>query len=213
MAATDDTGCSRWTSVFGTPALARLLTFTPEQQTGAILTSDLNRLKNRLPASEAALALDLLYWLPDDLLVKVDRCSMAHSIEARAPYLDHRLVELALRLPTAMKIGPSGGKVVLRELLRRRLPQETAAIIAARRKHGFDVPIDAWLNGELRGLAEECFSESGLRDVPMLNAPYVRRLWRDFKNHGGGTPFTRKLWLVLCFIAWYGNHKNKFGFR
>lgn len=213
IAATNDTGCSRWTSVFGTAALARLLTGAPERTSTAPIAAALQQLRHRLPPSEAALALDLLYWLPDDLLVKVDRCSMAHGIEARAPYLDHRLVELALRLPAAMKIGPSGGKLVLRELLRRRLPQETAAIITARRKHGFDVPIDAWLNGELRGLAEEYFSESGLRDVPMLNAPYVRRLWRDFKSHGGGAPFTRKLWLVLCFIAWYGNHKNKFGFR
>lgn len=213
VAATGDTGCSRWTSIFGTAALTRLLTCSSERQSETVLASTLERLKHRVPASEAALALDLLYWLPDDLLVKVDRCSMAYGIEARAPYLDHRVVELALRLPTKLKTGPDGGKRVLRELLLRKLPRETAAIIAARRKHGFDVPIDSWLNGALHGLAEECFSESGLRDVPMLNAPYVRRLWRNFKSHGGGAPFTRKLWLVLCFITWYGNHKNRFGFR
>jgi asparagine synthase (glutamine-hydrolysing) len=208
-----DTGCGRWTSIFGDSALERLLTYSSDKRSDAVLAAALTRLKTRVPASEAALALDLLYWLPDDLLVKVDRCSMAHGIEARAPYLDHRVVELALRLPKELKTGSGVGKIVLRELLRRKLPRETAAIISTRRKHGFDVPIDAWLNNELHETANACFSESGLNDVPMLNGPYVRRLWRDFKTHGGDAPFVRKLWLVLCFITWYDNHKEKFGFQ
>ena len=210
-----DTGCSRWTTVFGAAALGLLLPAAPAgiARCSGLMESALAALKRRAPASEAALALDLMYWLPDDLLVKVDRMSMAHSIEARAPYLDHRLVELALRMPAAQKIDSGSGKKVLRELLLRKLPQDAGRVIAARKKHGFDVPLVSWLGGELRGLADDCFSESGLRDADMLNANYVQRLWRDFKTHGGNPPFARKLWLVLCFLTWYGNHKNKFGFR
>ncbi len=208
-----DTGCSRWTSVFGTPALGRLLEGCPGQRSGPIRAGQLQRLKRLLPPSEASLALDLLYWLPDDLLVKVDRCSMAHAVEARAPYLDHRLAELALRLPASLKMGASGGKLVLRELLRRRLPPETAAAIANRPKHGFDVPLQDWLKGSLRPLAEDCFSDASLRELPMLHAPYARALWRDFKAGSADAAFARKLWLVLCFRAWYANHNNRFGFN
>jgi len=213
LAETEDTGCSRWTSVFGPAAREHLLACDCERASTKNIATALSQLKGRLPPSEAALTLDLLFWLPDDLLVKVDRCSMAHAVEARAPYLDHRVVELALRLPASLKIGPAGGKQVLRELLRRRLPPEAAAVIAARPKHGFDVPLDAWLNGPLRASAEEFFSEAGLKNAPMLNAPYVRSLWKNFKDGRAGAPFARKLWLVLCFMTWYAHHKNGFGFR
>ena len=214
LTAQNDAGCSRWTSVFGDAALGRLLDTAPERPPGSgAAARALQQLKRLLPASEAALALDLLYWLPDELLVKVDRCSMAHAVEARTPFLDHRLVELALRLPGVCKIGPSGGKHVLRELLLRRLSPEVAAVIAKRPKHGFDVPLEAWLKGPLLAVAEESFSESALRIVPMLHAPYVRRLWRDFKTRSAGAHYARKLWLALCFTAWYGNHTDRFGFR
>jgi asparagine synthase (glutamine-hydrolysing) len=208
-----DTGCSRWTSVYGSAAREQLLTHAPGPASADTVAAALAQLRRRLPSSEAALTLDLLFWLPDDLLVKVDRCSMAHAVEARAPYLDHRLVELALRLAPSLKIGPAGGKQVLRELLRRRLAPETAAVIAARPKHGFDVPLDAWLQGPLRAPAEEFFSDAGLKNAPMLNAPYVAGLWRDFKAGRTGAPFARKLWLVLCFMTWYAHHTKGFGFR
>lgn len=213
LAAGNDAGCSRWTSVFGNAALGDLLEAAPDRAPAAAAAQALQQLKRMLPATEAALALDLMFWLPDDLLVKVDRCSMAHAVEARTPFLDHRLVELALRLPAACKIGPSGAKHVLRELLLRRLPPQAAAVIAGRPKHGFDVPLDAWLKGPLRATAEAFFSESALRTVPMLHAPYVQRLWHAFKTREADAHFTRKLWLVLCFMAWYDNHSNKFGFH
>jgi asparagine synthetase B (glutamine-hydrolysing) len=98
-----------------------------------------------------ALWFDQTYYLPDDILMKVDRMSMAHSIEVRPPFLDHRLVEFANSLPSRLKVENSHQKVLLKTLMKNKLPRT----IIRRRKIGFDIPAHDWLRGPLRGLATE----------------------------------------------------------
>jgi asparagine synthase (glutamine-hydrolysing) len=105
----------------------------------------------------AYLRFDQLYYLPDDILAKVDRMSMAHSIEVRPPYLDHRIVEFAASLPDGLKIRGKAQKIVLRELMKGKLPPSTLR----RKKIGFDFPAHEWLRGPLRGLLLDTISSDG----------------------------------------------------
>ena len=213
-----DAGCSLWTSVFGDAALEQLM---PEQRTGLDSGSRhgyrigqlWETFQSMTGDAEASIALDLAFWLPDDLLAKVDRMTMAHSIEARTPFLDHLLVQHALNLPSRYKMDRFTGKIVLRNLLMQKLPAKVAHTIAHRKKHGFDVPLVGWLQHALRNHSEECFSPSALDETGMLNVLYARSLWASFRdNQKTSVPFARKIWLILCFMTWYEHHINKFGF-
>jgi asparagine synthase (glutamine-hydrolysing) len=211
-----DVGVARWTTVFGEAALARLI---PNSHTHAgIENGDLGELLRELAAHAdrvdpltLSLAVDLITWLPDDLLVKVDRMSMAHGVEVRAPFLDHKVVELALAMGNVHKADTRNNKKILRRLLAKKLPAQLREKISARKKHGFEVPIIRWLRGELRELAEERLSERALNDLGFIDPAYVRALWEQF-NAGDVTPsFARKIWLLLCFACWHSHHENKFG--
>ncbi|MDZ4753820.1 MAG: asparagine synthase (glutamine-hydrolyzing) [Phycisphaerae bacterium] len=138
---------------------------------------------------------DMVSYLVDDILVKVDRASMAASLEAREPLLDHRLVEFALSLPTSMKIRNGTTKWLLREVLHRRVPRE----LFDRPKQGFSIPLDRWLVGPLRPWAEELLSERRLREEGFFRPDAVRRLW-DAQLRGGR--MQHQLWTVLMFQAW-----------
>jgi asparagine synthase (glutamine-hydrolysing) len=138
---------------------------------------------------------DQMTYLPDDLLAKVDRASMAVGLEVRAPLLDHRVVEFSWRLPHALKIRGASGKWILRELLYRRVPQA----IVDRPKMGFSVPIDRWLRGPLRGWAESLLPGAGRTD-PVLNAAAVSRAWNALQ--AGRRSAGPALWAVLMFQAW-----------
>ena len=105
------------------------------------------------------LQLDQRYYLADDILYKCDRMSMAHSLEVRPPFLDHRIVEFAARLPENLKIRGASLKFVLRELMRDSLP----AAVTSRPKEGFDIPAHHWLRTTLRPLLEDTLNESGVR--------------------------------------------------
>jgi hypothetical protein len=94
-----------------------------------------------------------------------------------------------------------------------KLSGETGRLIATRTKHGFDVPLARWLGHELKGVADDCFSESMVRSVGFLRYPYIAQLWSGFRRHGGTVQFARKLWLLLCFMTWHEYHRNGFGFR
>lgn len=159
------------------------------------------------PARQPALAdpaaqvmmMDVLGYLPDDLCVKTDRATMAVSLEARLPFLDPAVMEFAWSLPTALKIEGATGKAVLREALYRYVPRE----LVDRPKMGFEVPVGRWLQGRLRGWADDLLSERRLREQGLLDAKLVAGCWRDHRS--GAKNWQTELWHVLMFQAWLEN--------
>jgi len=139
---------------------------------------------------------DMVGYLPGDILVKLDRASMAASLEARCPFLDHRLVEFAWRLPTAVKVRGGQGKWLLRRVLNRYLPKA----LFERPKQGFNVPIGAWLRGPLRDWARELLDESRIRRDGLLDARRVESCWQEHLS--GHTDRARELWAILMVQAW-----------
>ena len=145
---------------------------------------------------ERAILSDVRHYLPDDLLVKVDRASMACSLEARAPLLDSEVFAFAWSLPMAMKVDASGGKRVLQGVLDRHLPRA----LWDRPKKGFGVPIDRWLRAELRDWAGDLLSEDSLRCTGLLDPRQVRRVWDEHQR--GVANHAPELWTLLMFQAW-----------
>lgn len=139
---------------------------------------------------------DTMRYLPDDILCKVDRAAMAVSLETRAPFLDHRVAELAWRLPMTMKVRGGVGKWALREVLYKQVPRE----LIERPKAGFAVPIGQWLRGPLRDWAEALLDEARLRDEGYLQPAPIRKAW--LQHLSGRYDRTPSLWSVLMFQAW-----------
>jgi asparagine synthase (glutamine-hydrolysing) len=139
---------------------------------------------------------DMAEYLPSDILVKLDRASMATSLEARCPMLDHRVVEFAWRLPSNTKIRSGQGKWILRQVLARYLPQH----LFERPKQGFDVPVNTWLKGPLRAWASDLLAETRLRRQGLLDVSLVQSCWRE--HLAGVRDHSRLLWAVLMLQAW-----------
>jgi asparagine synthase (glutamine-hydrolysing) len=151
---------------------------------------------------QQAMYLDTITYLPNDLLVKLDRATMAAGLEGRLPYLDHRVVEFAWRLPQAMKVRQYEGKWILRQVLDRYVPRH----LVDKPKMGFGVPLDSWLRGPMRDWAEALLGVRRLQEEGFFNAEAVRQKWNDHVLGRGVWQY--HLWDILMFQLWLENQRG-----
>lgn len=156
----------------------------------------------RASFEQQMMELDIRSYLPDDILVKVDRAAMGVSLETRVPMLDHRLVEFALSLPLHMKIRGGVGKWLLRQSVYRRVPRQ----LLERPKTGFGVPIDDWLRGPLRDWASSLLADGRIRAEGFLESTLIQRAWKAHLT--GSVNLGYPLWDVLMFQAWLSDQET-----
>lgn len=148
------------------------------------------------PGAVRMMYADSMSYLPDDILCKVDRASMAVGLEARIPFLDHHVAAVAARIPLSMKVRNGRGKLILRQLLHKYVPRE----LVDRPKNGFAVPVGEWIRGPLRGWAEDLLRPDALRSDGWFDADLVTRRWRAHLD--ATCDSTAALWAVLMFQSW-----------
>ena len=165
------------------------------QEPSTLLTGNRPELSGLDPV-QRMMILDMLSYIPDDILVKVDRAAMGVSLESRVPFLDHRVVEFAWRLPQTMKLRDQQSKWILRQILYRHVPQQ----MIERPKMGFGIPVSDWLRGSLRDWAESLLDESRLHREGFLYPAMVRKKWSEHLS--GKYNWSDQLWDVLMFQAW-----------
>jgi asparagine synthase (glutamine-hydrolysing) len=146
---------------------------------------------------DRSMYVDARTYMIDDVLTKVDRMSMAVSLEAREPLLDHKLLEFAARVPASLKLKDGRGKYLLRKVLDRRIPRS----ILERGKKGFEAPIGEWLRGPLTPMASELLLDGRLRDRGIFNPSEVTRLWSE--HRGGRADHRHRLWQLIMLELWF----------
>jgi asparagine synthase (glutamine-hydrolysing) len=139
---------------------------------------------------------DIKTYLPEDILVKVDRMSMAHSLEVRAPILDHKLIEYVGTLPSSLKLKGKESKYIFKKMLKDRLPQN----ILYRKKQGFSIPLASWLRGDLKDFVEETLFFNKAGSNPYFNSEYINDLWRSHLS--GRQDYAYPLWGLMMFELW-----------
>ena len=164
--------------------------YLPTQLDKPSLVAGISELEHQM------MLLDSTTYLPDDILTKVDRAAMGLSLETRVPFLDHRVVELAWRLPLHQKIRNGQGKWAVRQILYKYVPRE----LIERPKSGFEIPLAEWLRGPLRDWAENLLEETRLEREGYLNAKLIREAWRQHLSCRYDR--TVRLWTVLMLQAW-----------
>lgn len=142
------------------------------------------------------MVLDTISYLPDDILAKVDRAAMSVSLETRVPFLDHRVMEFAWRLPLSLKVERGHGKRVLRQVLYKHVPRN----LIERPKMGFSIPLDSWLRGSLRGWAESLLDESRIQQEGFFEPTLIRKKWQEHLS--GKCNWQHQLWVILMFQSW-----------
>ena len=198
-----------WFGMFAPDELNRL--FSPQfdccAKPGQQILAPLDRVREGAVFEDAIAEvtyLDFRLYLEDDLLVKIDRASMACSLELRTPYLDHRLIEFAASLPTQLKVPTVQLKHLLKKAVSMWLPRE----IVYRQKRGFSVPVAEWMRGELRSWLDETLGEEKLKRNGLFSVSFVRRLleehWARQADH------RRLLWPLFCFELWYDRWAGPF---
>jgi asparagine synthase (glutamine-hydrolysing) len=160
------------------------------------LVSQPDRWLRRGEFCDQMMHLDTIAYLPDDLLVKVDRAAMAVGLETRTPFLDHRLIAFAWSLPFRMKVNEGRRKWILRQVLYRDVPPA----LVDRPKQGFEIPLATWLLGPLRGWAESLLDENRLTNEGFLNPRPIRKRWEEFL--AGNHKVRHAIWAILMFQAW-----------
>lgn len=155
----------------------------------------------KLSDTQKMMIWDAIDYLPNDILVKVDRAAMAFSLETRAPFLDARIVEFAWKLREELKFKNGKGKWILREILNRHLPED----LVNKSKQGFAVPLDSWLRGHLRHWAESLLDEKNIRRQGYLNATVVNKIWTEHLS--GKKNWQYQLWDILIFQLWISSEE------
>jgi len=183
-------------SLYSNDFMQALQGFTPMGLVGPLYVQ--NDAMDALGRSQFA---DIHFYMTDDVLVKVDRMSMAHSLEVRSPLLDHRVIEFAARLPANLKLNSRIGKAVPRALLSRRL----ASDISKKPKRGFSIPAREWLSNELRPFAEDLILNKSRIVADVLDKQKVREIWRE--HLGGSRDHSVFIWGLMMLGLWEGNAK------
>ncbi len=154
-----------------------------------------NKYENELSLEEKIMFIDTINYLPNDILFKVDRASMSNSLETRAPFLDNDLYEFALNLPIDQKVKNSKGKLILRDLLKKKIPKD----LIDRPKAGFSIPIGDWIREPLRDWSENLLSKKNIDRTEVLNFSSINKIWLDHKK---GIDNSSLLWSILVFQNW-----------